>query len=105
MSCMTILFLGLQITRSDIRPHIKWGISMVTEYDHFNLPQGIVSVCVGQHLGYSLYHLRGENLKGRFQARGAPNCVPYDSKNQLCAFELSKHIQVHFQGLVGDRDI
>ena len=31
---------------SDIRSHIQWAVNMVTEYDHFNLPQGIVSVCV-----------------------------------------------------------
>ena len=29
MSCMTILFLNLQITRSVIRPHIKWEVSLV----------------------------------------------------------------------------
>ena len=37
---MTILFQNLQITRSDIRPHIKWAVSLVTAYGHFNLPQG-----------------------------------------------------------------
>ena len=52
--------------------------------------------------GYSHYHLRGENLKGRFQANGVPHCVPHDSKTQFCAFELSKHIQVHLQALVGE---
>ena len=35
-------FLNLQITRSDIRPHVKWGVSLVTAYDYFNLPQGFV---------------------------------------------------------------
>ena len=44
MSCMTILFLNLQFTRSDIRSHIKLAVSLVIEYDHFNLPH---SVCVG----------------------------------------------------------
>ena len=44
MSCMTILFLNLQITRSDIRPHIKWAVSLVIAYGHFNLPQGFVWV-------------------------------------------------------------
>ena len=29
MSCMTILFINLQISKSDIRPHIKWAISLV----------------------------------------------------------------------------
>ena len=38
MSCVTILFLNLQITGSDIRPHIKWAVILVIAYDHFNLP-------------------------------------------------------------------
>ena len=42
MPSMTILFLNLQIIRSDIRPHIKWAVSLVIAYGHFNLPQGIV---------------------------------------------------------------
>ena len=29
VSCMTILFLNLQITRSYIRPHIKLAVSLV----------------------------------------------------------------------------
>ena len=37
-------FLNLQITRSDIRPHIKWAVSLVIAYGHFNLPQGFVWV-------------------------------------------------------------
>ena len=45
--CMTILFLNLQITRLDIRPHIKWAVSLVITYSHFNLPQGFVWVCMG----------------------------------------------------------
>ena len=28
MSCMAILFLGFQITSSDIRPHISWAVSL-----------------------------------------------------------------------------
>ena len=42
-------FLNLQITRSDIRPRIKWAVSLVIAYGHFNLPQGIVWVCMGWH--------------------------------------------------------
>ena len=34
---MTILFLNLQITRSDIRPDIKWAVSLVIAYGLFNL--------------------------------------------------------------------
>ena len=29
VSCMNIIFQNLQITRSDIRPHIKWAVSLV----------------------------------------------------------------------------
>ena len=46
---MTILFLNLQIIRSDIRPHIKWGVSLVIAYGHFNLPQVIVWVCMSSY--------------------------------------------------------
>ena len=49
MSCMTILFLNLLIARSDIRPHTKWAVRLVIAYGHFNLPQGFVWVCMGQH--------------------------------------------------------
>ena len=46
---MTILFLNLQITRSDIRPHIKWAVSLVIAHGHVYLPQGFVWVCMGSH--------------------------------------------------------
>ena len=49
MSCMTILVLNLQITRSDIRPHIKWAVCVVTAYGNFNIPWGIVWVCMSPH--------------------------------------------------------
>ena len=42
-------FLKSQITRSDIRPHIKWAVSLVIAYGHFNLPQGFVWACMGSH--------------------------------------------------------
>ena len=44
MSCMTILFLKLQITRSDIKPHIKWAVSLLIAYGQFNFPQGFMWV-------------------------------------------------------------
>ena len=28
-----------QITKSDIRPQVKWAVSLVIADDHFNLPQ------------------------------------------------------------------
>ena len=37
VSCMTIHFPNLQITRLDITPHIKWAVSLVIEYGHLNL--------------------------------------------------------------------
>ena len=46
---MTILFQNLQITGSDIKPHIKWDVSLVIAYGHFNLPPGFVWACLGQH--------------------------------------------------------
>ena len=49
MPSMTILFLNLQIIRSDIRPDIKWAVSLLIAYGHFNLPQGIVWVCMSSH--------------------------------------------------------
>ena len=47
VSCMTILFLNLQFTRSDIRPHLKLAVSLVIAYGYFNIPQGFVWVCMG----------------------------------------------------------
>ena len=60
MSCVTILFLNLKITRSDIRPYIKWlsvwWLHMVTLI--------FLRVCVGMYgLTYSLYHPRGIDLR------------------------------------------
>ena len=46
---MTIFFLNLQITRSDIRPHIKWAVSLLVAYGHFNLPRVLVWVCMGKY--------------------------------------------------------
>ena len=62
LSCMTILFLNLQITRSDVRPYIKWAVSLVIAYGHYNLPQGFF---VGM---YGLtYHFN--NLEGHKQVK------------------------------------
>ena len=47
VSYVTILFVNLHITRSDIRPHIKRGVSLVIAYGHFSLPQDVVWVCMG----------------------------------------------------------
>ena len=43
MSCMTILFPNLQITKSDNRPHTKLAVSIVglIAYGHFNLCAGM----------------------------------------------------------------
>ena len=44
---LSSLFLNLQVTRSDVRPHIKWAVNLVIAYGHFNLPQGFVWVWMG----------------------------------------------------------
>ena len=41
-SCMAILFLNLQIIRSDIRPHIKWAVSLVIAHGHFKSSSGVL---------------------------------------------------------------
>ena len=56
VSCMTIFFLNLQITRSDIRPHVKWAVSLVITYGTFKSSS---QVCVGMYgLTYPLYRPR-----------------------------------------------
>ena len=47
VSCMTTLFLKLQITKSDIRPHMKWAVSQVITYGQFNFSQGFMCVYMG----------------------------------------------------------
>ena len=49
VSCTTILFLNLQIIKSDIRPHIKWAVSLVLAYGDFYIPLGFMWVCMGWH--------------------------------------------------------
>ena len=39
-----LAFQNLQITRSDIGPYIKWAVSLVIAYGHFNLPREFVWV-------------------------------------------------------------
>ena len=56
VSCMTILVPNLQITRSDIRPHIKWVVRLVTAYGHFNIPWGIVWVCMSPNTHFIAPH-------------------------------------------------
>ena len=51
-------FLNLQITWSDIRPQIKWSITQIITYGHFNLPLQLVWVCLGQHTYFiTLYRI------------------------------------------------
>ena len=56
--CMTIHFLNLQMTRSDIRAHIKWAVSLVTLIFLRGLC-GYVWINI-----YSLYRPRGWLGKG-----------------------------------------
>ena len=37
----TYSFLGLQISKSDIRPHVKWAVNLVSADGYFNIPQGL----------------------------------------------------------------
>ena len=50
VSCMTIPFLTLHLTRSDIRPHIKLAVSLVIVYGHFNLPLGFRRKKISEHM-------------------------------------------------------
>ena len=43
---INIYFLNLQLTISDIRPHIKLTVRLVIAYGHFNLPPGFARVCM-----------------------------------------------------------
>ena len=57
-------FLNMQITRSDIRPHKKWAVSLVIAYGHLNLPHVGMYMplgCskVGQETGWSLIVTHG----------------------------------------------
>ena len=63
VSCMTILFLNFQITRSDIWPHIKWAVSLVIAYGHFNLSRGFVRILyVQSQFLHTVYPFRGDSV-------------------------------------------
>ena len=69
---MAILFLNLQITRLDIRPHIKWAVILVIAYGHFNIPQGFVWVCMAGIVRVNVLILsppRGKKIVHRIQLR------------------------------------
>ena len=59
-----ILLLNLQITTSDIMPHIKLAVSLVIAYGYFNLNRCLCGyVCVDMYmLTYALYHTRRGNI-------------------------------------------
>ena len=40
-------FLCMQITRSDIMPHVKWAVSLVITDGYLIFPMGLVWVCMG----------------------------------------------------------
>ena len=61
VSCITIFFLSLRITRSDIRSQVNCAASLVIVDSHFNLPQGL-----NFFLGYSL---------GCMRVQGVPLCL------------------------------
>ena len=43
-------FLCLQITKSDIRPQVKWAVSLVIAAGYFNIRQGFVWIYMGKHI-------------------------------------------------------
>ena len=77
VSCVTILLLNfhLPITRSDIRPHIKWAVSLVIAYGHFNLSPGFVWVNI-----LTLSPLREEpvNMHVHVYTQKHPECSAVD---------------------------
>ena len=89
MSCKTIPFLNLQITISDIRPHIKWAVSLVTAYGHFHLPQGFVWVCMGQYThfttpkGSSFLHIQANEIPWLFSDNKFYRCSLIITKNKF----------------------
>ena len=54
-------FLNLQIATSELRLHIKWVVSLVIAYGHFNFPNGFVWVHM-YGLTYSLCHPRARGF-------------------------------------------
>ena len=56
-----IFYKQVQISRSDIRPHIKWGVVLVILHMVTSISlQGLCGYIYG--LTYSLYHPRGANV-------------------------------------------
>ena len=59
---MTILFLNLQITRSNVRPHTKWAVSLMIVYGHFTTPRGRFQVKVTNYFNTCETFLTGGAL-------------------------------------------
>ena len=51
-----------KLANHQIRPHMKWAVRLVIAYGHFDLPQGFVWVCLGQHTHFITP--KGDILKG-----------------------------------------
>ena len=86
---MTTHYLNLQITRSDIRPQIKWVASLVIAYGHFSLPQALC--------GYVMYGLTLtlSPQRGRFEMMQILASISSD----LCIVCFSGEDHVSRQGL------
>ena len=89
-SCITILHLNLQITRSDFRPHIKWAVRLVIAYGHFNLHQGFVWVCMSTIL--TLSSPRGWCVCGT--PTGKHDIVGLEAKGSICILNLTLKVLV-----------
>ena len=69
MLCRTSLFnfQCLQIIKSDIRPEMKWAVSLMNEKDHFKFPQG--SVCTCTHVRVDTFALSSPRVQKELQHR------------------------------------
>ena len=72
MSCMTILFINLQISRSDIKPYITWAVSLVILHIVTSIfLWGLCGYIYG--LTHSVYHPRGD--RGHFVTHLSHNAL------------------------------
>ena len=69
-------FQCLQITKSDIRPQVKWAVTLVIADGHFNLPQGLCGYIWTNIFLLSPYRV-SSGEKTRFMLRITYLCCPH----------------------------
>ena len=76
---------NLQIVRSDVRPYIKWAVSLVFAYSHFNIPLGCEWVYMDSHT--HSWPLRVNTF--------GPTCfgVSYNHTTQITRSDIRPHIK------------